>query len=272
MSGRPAMQQLPVLAQLLYASPEPPRVDLDRVLAHLRERFGRVAVPDGAGDNATMIELQDLPAGDLEGTRVPTTLTLLPSAEPPPSDEMNACAEQSWDWPEAKDGAARAESSIIAMPMLSWVWLDRASRLAIVHAAVDALLEESTPIALHWPMCRRLVAPDAYRRGRAESADPLYPASNVRLFRITDGEPGEVLMDTLGLAPFGLPDFQIRSAGPTPSQIAAQLFSLALYEFQNGDVIDDGHTVEGVPAGTAWRCRRGPSAVEPDRVVIELQQ
>ena len=272
MSGGAAMQQLPVLVQLLFASPEPARVDIERALLHLRERFGRVVVSDGARDNATMIELQDLPAGELEGNRVATTLTLLRSAEPPPSDEVNACAEQSWDWPEAKDVAARAQSSIIAMPMLSWAWLDRLNRLAIVHAAVDALLEDSTPIALHWPMCRRLVAPDAYRRGRAERTDPLYPASNVRLYRITDGAPGEMLMDTLGLAPFALPDFQIRFADLTPSQVAAQLFNLALYEFQNGDVIEDGHTVEGIPAGTAWHCQRGRSAVEPDRVVIELHR
>ena len=77
-------------------------------------------------------------------------------------------------------------------------------------------------------------------------------------------------MDTLGLAPFALPDFQIRYSDLRPPEVAAQLFNLALYLFQNGDVIEDGHTVEGVPTSAIWRCRRGLSAVEPERVVIEL--
>ena len=155
------------------------------------------------------------------------------------------------------------------MPMFSWAWLDRHTRLELLHAGLEAVLVHE-PVALHWPQCERLVSPVTYLQVRSDPADPLYPAVNVRMFRITDGRPGEILMDTLGLAPLGLPDFQIRFVGLEPTEVAHQLSSLALYVFEHGDVIAEGHTVEGVPAGSAWRCSRSAAALPPARPVVKL--
>jgi hypothetical protein len=262
----------PILVQLLFASPELPAVDLSRLLDRLRERFGDVSALPGQGPDPdlTTLVLKDLPAGEIDGQRVPTSVTVLRSEGPPPADALRPAVEQTWDWPGLEQMLGGVHGSLVVMPMLSWVWLDRATRLAVVHATVEALLAQADPVALHWPTSQRLVAPHPYLRTRAEAKDPLYPASNVRLFRITNGEPGEVLMDTVGLAPLGLPDLQIRFSELRPPDVAAQLFNLALYLFQNGDVIQDGHTVEGVPTGSIWQCRRGYSALAPSRDVIDL--
>ena len=77
-------------------------------------------------------------------------------------------------------------------------------------------------------------------------------------------------MDTLGLAALGLPDLQCHFRGLAPEAVAPLLYNTAYYIFEKGDVIDDGHTVEGVTPGERWPCQHEASLVEPRRVVIDL--
>jgi hypothetical protein len=39
---------------------------------------------------------------------------------------------------------------------------------------------------------------------------------------------------------------------------------------QVGDVIEDGHTVEGIAPGSKWRCRHEDALASPSRVVIDI--
>ena len=160
---------------------------------------------------------------------------------------------QSWDWPLAKDAVAVASAAHVVMPMFSWLWLDRRTRLELIHAAVEAVLEQSAPCALHWPQSQCVVSPETYRRARSD--DSLYPAVNVRMFDVSGGRTDEIVMDTLGLGPLGLPDLQIRCAGLQAARVARHLTNLALYIFEHGDV---------------WHCLRAESWAEPVRGVIEL--
>lgn len=79
-----------------------------------------------------------------------------------------------------------------------------------------------------------------------------------------------MLMDTLGLAALGLPDLQCHFRSLTPNEVALLLYSLASYVFEHGDVIANGHTVEGIAAGSRWRCRHEVSLVPPEREVIDI--
>jgi hypothetical protein len=79
-----------------------------------------------------------------------------------------------------------------------------------------------------------------------------------------------MLMDTLGLAALGLPDLQCHYRIMEPGDVGRTLYDLALYIYQQGDVIKNGHTVEGVPPGSKWRAQHEKALVEPDREVIDL--
>ena len=71
---------------------------------------------------------------------------------------------------------------------------------------------------------------------------------NVRLFRV-EGSASDVVMDTLGLQVFGLPDLQCHCHGIELPRLATYLRNAANYVFERGDVIRDGDTIEGHRAG-----------------------
>ena len=86
---------------------------------------------------------------------------------------------------------------------------------------------------------------------------------NIRLFTVA-GDESALVMDSLGLHIFGLPDVQCHFRDREPAEIAALLHSTATYLFDAGDVIADGNTISSldgvedlrVPPGTrAGRAR-----------------
>jgi len=58
---------------------------------------------------------------------------------------------------------------------------------------------------------------------------------NVRLFNITGVDSSQILMDTIGLSYFGLPDFQILYKAPYENDIARLLWNSAYYIFEKGN-------------------------------------
>jgi hypothetical protein len=250
-------------------------VDLEAVRSRLSAKFGRVEIlppPDVSDTETALFVIHDLPTGEIDGGPVACSLALLTAPLKAERDALRIAIRQTWDWPDASNVAEAAQSSTTVATLASWTWLDRKTLLEVLQSGVEAVERCPGAIALHWPQCERLVSPASYRAARAESDDPLYPAVNVRMFRLTDARPEdeELLMDTLGLAPFGLPDLQVRYVDLEPNQVAGKLSDLALYLFENGDVIHDAHTVDGVPGNTVWVCERKNAAIEPEREVIDL--
>jgi hypothetical protein len=76
-------------------------------------------------------------------------------------------------------------------------------------------------------------------------------------------------MDTLGLAALGLPDLQCHFHGLEVNEVAGLLYNTAWYVFENGDVIEDGQTVDGVD-GHRWRCQHEVALVPPEREVLDI--
>ncbi len=48
------------------------------------------------------------------------------------------------------------------------------------------------------------------------------------------------------------------------------LANTGYYIFESGDVIENGHTVEGITAGSKWRCQHEDSLLKPTRIVLDL--
>jgi hypothetical protein len=137
-------------------------------------------------------------------------------------------------------------------------------RLEILLPLISGIVRTTRPAAVLWHPAGYLAEP---RQVVEQVRDVLF---NVRLFRIEGTTPGAVLMDTMGLAPLGLPDLQCKARNLEPGRLAAQLKNLAHYLLDQGDVILDGHTVEGTEPGSAWRASRACAIAEPPRPVLDL--
>ena len=144
-------------------------------------------------------------------------------------------------------------------------------RLDVFTRALLGVLELAPPEAIHWVPSQQIVNPIAYLKAAKESPAAHFFAGpvNVRFFTI-QSSGGDMLMDTLGLAALGLPDLQCHYRIMEPGDVGRTLYDLALYIYQQGDVIKNGHTVEGVPPGSKWRAQHEKALVEPDREVIDL--
>ena len=114
-----------------------------------------------------------------------------------------------------------------------------------------------------WPTATQLLPPPS------PAGLPLMGLLNVRLFRV-EGSNRDVVMDTLGLQVFGLPDLQCHWHDLELPRLAAYLRNAGTYIFDRGDVIRDGDTIEGWSRGEKWRCLQEKALIPPDRLVIDL--
>jgi hypothetical protein len=119
------------------------------------------------------------------------------------------------------------------------------------------------PTVLSWPQSQRVGNPELFTAGDLDGL------INVRYFSIAN-DPGVMVMDTLGLHVFGLPDMQCHFRDRDPGEIATMLFSTAVYEFQSGDVIADGNTISGPSADERLVCFHEPALLAPSRQVIDV--
>ena len=55
-----------------------------------------------------------------------------------------------------------------------------------------------------------------------------------------------------------------------PAQVSAYLYNTAVYLIQNGDVIEDGHTLDSIDGQEKWPCQHEDALVGPEREVVEI--
>jgi hypothetical protein len=183
---------------------------------------------------------------------------------------VSRALSQTWDWPEAEDALQRS-SSIVLVEESETGTADRFQRVHRFHAALRALTEHLPVTALHWTTAQRLVDPRAFVLSLAHGGAITDHAVNIRLFHIPDGKEGELLMDTLGLGAFGLPDLQCHFAGADPAAMGAVLAGYANYLFDKGDVLTDDSLVRGIESFQEWACERGESLAPPLRTVVDFR-
>jgi hypothetical protein len=178
----------------------------------------------------------------------------------------DAALEQTWGWREdARRAVSQARAVVVVADMPG---LQPRERLQLFERLVRALVSRLPVLAIHWAPSQRIVDPVRYLAPTDEDSRILQAAVNVRLFKVGDGAPGEVLLDTIGLTPLLLPDIQCRLVGVDANAAASRLYAYAAYLFKKGDILKDGNTVDGV--GGRWRCRRGVSSAPPEREVVEF--
>lgn len=179
--------------------------------------------------------------------------------------------EQNWDWAEANDTAQQCRHELLVTDFMTrnLPYKARAEMFCNFLVAVTKALQ---PQAIYSASAQKVMSPDdliAYW-DTPEKAH-LNALANVRLYTVGEGEPKELLMDTVGLYSLGLADFQIRFTEYPENDMAQLLWNYAYYLYENGDLIENGNTIAGLGEGSKWLCERQVSLVDPERIVIDVK-
>lgn len=186
-------------------------------------------------------------------------------------DEAGRAVSQTWTWPEAAERVGEAQSSILFTDLMAG-GVEYTERLATYQRFLHAFLDYRPCVAIHWKESQQIVNPlEIHEAFAHDGPSTLYGALNIR-FHAEEKSPGKVefLMDTLGLAPFGLPDLQCHFRGLNPDDVGHLLFTTAHYLFEKGPVIATGHTIHGLTHEQRWTCRIEDSLMDPPRAVIDV--
>jgi Domain of unknown function (DUF4261) len=198
----------------------------------------------------------------VDGGQPPLVTVVMPSTPLGQSGKQRPDVSQTWDWAGAEAAVARASAAVIVTELLATGWSarDRVTSLTRVLAEFCRL---TRPVAIYWARSQRVSDPETL------VVDALDGIINVRFFTVA-GDAEAMVLDTLGLHVFGLPDLQCHFRGREPGAIAGLLYATACYVFDAGDVIADGHTISGLDGEERYVCRREKSLLEPSRLVLDV--
>ncbi len=182
--------------------------------------------------------------------------------------ELEQTLNQSWSLTRARDRHAATRYSVVLSDLHARL-LGHRQRQRILSVSLRAVLRHSNVGLVHFVPTQQLR--DAREvLGQLDDADqqqnPTAGFVNVRFYKVGD----RFVMDTLGLTALGLTDLQIDYRDLDPTGVAGSLQSLARYLLEHGDVIESGHTVDGLTPGSTWHCEHERSLMKPFRTVIDL--
>ena len=263
----------PYSVELLY--PQSPPLDADTLARRVRNFCPQAEAADSGGKPPILISHKDHPVPievPLDGgsTSVPARTVVMPSEAVANVSLLHESLSQTRDWDAAVEAIALSTKRVVVSDLMAKD-LPARERLALFEAVLLGIIEAARPAAIHWKPAGKLVDPAALLKASGSTSIDALPqaAINVRLFRIARSEE-DLLMDTLGLASLGLPDMQVLFHGMEPSRVAAHLYAVALYTLRNGELVQEGETIEGPTRGTEWIARRGQALVEPARPVFDF--
>jgi len=246
---RPAA--LALIAELWYE--QAPDLTAPVVLAALRAVSPATEAQDGSVTVPHPLADSDLP---------PLLSVVVPGSPLGQDGKRLPDVSQTWDWAGAGAAVQRCSSSLLVTEMLA-EGRPAADRVSCLGRVVEALVDATAPVAIHWARSQRVSDPAAF------GAEDLDGVINVRM--VSDARDEETLaMDTLGLHVFDLPDVQCHFRGRPPGEIAELLFVTAVYLFEHGDVIEDGNTISGTDGEGRYVCYREASLLDPGRLVLDV--
>ena len=248
MSGSIPGPTAPLIVELWYE--ELPDLGDPLLLQALRSRWP-----------ATELQLESIvvPHG---GPPAPLLTVIMPGSPLGQDGKTLPDVGQTWGWQTAEAAVSACRRSLLVSEMFGDGRTPQ-ERWDAMSGVVSELAQFSDPAVLSWPQSQRVGNPKLFTAGDLDGL------INVRYFSIAN-DPGVIVMDTLGLHVFGLPDVQCHFRDREPGEIATMLFSTAVYEFQYGDVIADGNTISGPWPDERLRCFHEPALLAPSRRVIDV--
>lgn len=150
-----------------------------------------------------------------------------------------ACMDKESFLPRCKYVMTAGNMMATGLPMME--------EYGIMAEFADLLLEQYPDcIGIYWPHSQCLTPREYYQDSHWNNPafHFLDGGLNVRFFSIQNSD--EMLFDTLGFTAIGLPDLQFHCKGLEPDDVVGFLRNVAAYLYENGDVIENGNTVEGM--------------------------
>jgi hypothetical protein len=265
LAGRPALDGM-YSVDLLYR--QPPALPTRTLLEALQARCPGLepAGPDESPDMLAYVHTRH--PVQYRGGRTPAQLLVIPGRRERDAVRIEDSIQQSWTQRNARELVAAAPHVVFVSDMMA-SGLPHKERLLLFLDALAAILDVVPCHAIHWRPSQQILTPDRFLDNRLGGKEHFLFAGplNVRFF---GDAPVEKLADTMGLAALGLPDLQCHFHGLDPDEVVRFLYALALSTFENGDVIESGHTVTGLHSGEQWTCRREDALVPPRRVVLDV--
>lgn len=248
-----------------------PEINDQKINDALKKRFKNIGFPElGASpENSRQYFFKDYEVEFKEG-KIPVQGTIyIPDAKGISLDKLEKTFHQSWNWREAESVVKQCNFEVLLTDLMSRA-LNYKLRLEYFQKFVASVVEAMNPKAIWISNGEKIMNKEEYLdKFSTNDYQNLSGFMNVRLFNVQESN-GEIIMDTLGLNSLGLPDFEIKFNNYNPSAIAGLLFNYGSYIYDNGVVIKNGNTIQGVEENQNWKCYFRESLIEPKRIVIEI--
>ncbi len=233
----------------------------------------RLHMPDselvGTGEQTLLIAHNDCISEFTDG-KVPAQTAVLLASGAPKFELFRPSLMQTFGWSESADIVRKCTHMVLVTELMSRT-LEPQDRVRVFHNTVATLLATAPPLAIRCLHSHCLVNPQTIKRCVDFLSKPdLTLVFNIRMFKLGDTDSNTFVMDTCGLATLGLPDLQVHFQELDTSEIATFLYNLGHYIFQNGDCIEDGHTVQGLSVDQRWRCQHEMAMIGPKRIVVDV--
>lgn len=245
-----------------------PKIDADTILDELKKYFD--TVENISQDKSFIFQFPEFKI-ELEDATLPAQcLIAVPDDNKFDVEIPDAAFQQNWHWSEANEIVEKCNYEILITDFMSRN-LPHKERVNLYMTFLTAVTKATQPNAIYSFHGEKIVDPvqliENWESGQKPILDVL---CNVRLYNISDSENNELIMDSVGLHSFGLPDFQIQFSGFEANDIANLLWNYVYYVFEYGDIIENGNTLEGIESGSKWKCERKIATLSPERVVINV--
>lgn len=202
-----------------------------------------------------------------EGKRIPIQMLFLNAEDNFEISKYQDDIQQSWDWSEAKEVLPKCQKRIVITDFMAR-GLDNPKKIELFNKVISVFITETHCDALYMPLSKCFRNPKTFIEYKNHGGVN-YGYFNIRLFNIQNSD-GDMIMDSIGLFDFVLPDIQCHFHKLNPSEVATALYNITNYIMENGDIIKDGNTVQGINENDKWYCQHETSLLEPKRIVIDI--
>lgn len=193
--------------------------------------------------------------------------------EPVAGRRIETAVEQSGLDDDAVE-AVRSHEAQIAVDVAYDRQTARTDAVLTAMRAHAALMEFAPVIAVYWPEAAGIIpAGDSARHVAAGHDDAVALTETCvsqRRFTLDGPNAGLLVLDSIGLSAFGLPDAQVVVSEADQDRGVAALRELSSHFLLQGcDLPDGGH--HALADGSYWRVSYTRSAFDPDREVVQIR-
>lgn len=241
-----------------------PVINSSAILKEIKKSYPTVEIA-GKGDSL-LFAFPEIKV-ELSDATIPAQCSILGLAASAmlPTDAL----QQNWHWDDAERTASTCQYELIVNDLMTRA-LDYKTRQQLFTTFLVAVVTCTRPEVVYSLPARKLIPPSMLLDSWARQKGVLDILINVRLFNVSNSTEGELIMDTIGLHSFGLPDVEMRFINDDPKAVANLLWNYAYFLFEKGDIVRNGNTVDGPTAGSILTCMHAPSLTPPGRQVISI--